>query len=564
MNNIIIVSVKPDIPIALNLYSQISDAEIWVFDPNFLDDLDAAGMHYGKFIDCIHGIDLVNYSKNAERQTILIEKEIGLELEKLIPETEDCHWQYFNLFHQLFAINSFSTLWDKLLMERQSAKFHILIHDTPAQYYSPSFWPSLLLLERLNALNIDFSAYSYNRSDSTTQLIPTGNNFSADSGRHHAFVHLPTSIYDAKFFEEEINSATSSVLNFQSMHWDVPFSSLRTVSLCASDEALAQLPLATQQSIADTTVTINDILLKTFGTHIRTEAYIVRQANFLAKQYEAQMIFYFSLIKVFSSFPPRKIILSNHDAGLLGPFTSFAKKYNVPIVLLPHAKIFNWSIANSHSNATVLTHPLQGGLVTDLRGKRIVSHSVSYPESQSNSSAPVNSLKTVGVVLNSFSGDGYVLLDTAEYSQGLKKILSWCKKHDIQCRPRVKPAGKCMSWLIDAIGFDRSELIMNAQSVIADFSQDCDICLMYDCPTSGAIEMLRNSVPTINTIFRALCPQEAAIVNTQIVPRETIEETLQRLEFYRTNPNELFIFRNKQFAQYVASFGESLPLRMFI
>lgn len=564
MRNVIIVFDIPDIAMAANLRSQLGDAEIWVFDPNYLDDLRLAGIYDGKFIDCKHGLDIASHVKEAELQAISIEQEVGFELGKLIPDTTEFHWQHLNLYHQLLAINSFVVLWDKLLLSQQDVKFNVLIHDIPGQYYAPSFWPAVLLLERLNAMNIPFSAYNYNSSDNTTQLIPAGGNFDGNLDRYHAFVNLPTCIYDAPFYEEEINAAAENVLNFQSMHWNVNFSTLRSVGLCSVEEALGKLSSVDQLAINECTASITHILTKVFSRYILTQDYVIRQAGFLAKQYQAQIVFYFSLVKEFSSAPPRKVILSNHDAGLNGPFTSFAAKYNIPIIFLPHAKVFNWPITSSYSNITALTHPMQGGLVTNLEGKRVATHAITFPEVQCNSFSPVTSLKSVGLILNNFSSDGYTLTDLTEYSEGVKKIIAWCNRYGIKCRPRVKPSGTCINWLIEAVGLDGAELIMNAQSVISDFTKECDICLMFDCPTSGASEMLRNSIPVVNTIFLPLSPDKKTIVNDNIVPRESVGDTLQRLDFYRVNPHELFVFRTRQFAKYVASFGESLPLRMFI
>jgi hypothetical protein len=564
MKNAIIVFGTPEIPTALALYSQIDDAEIWVFDPHLLDNLSAAGEINCRYVHCDLGIDIQSYHKTFEIQALSIQKRIELEFEQSVPEAVGCHWQYHNIFYQLLTINSHILLCDKLLQLPHDVKFHILINDVPLKYYLPSFWPAILLLERLNSLHIPFTAYSYNRRDDSPEYIPTGDNFSSSSGPYQAFTYLPTSYSDYLFFEEEINAAGAKVLNFPSMNWNIPFQTFLTVGFCPVDEVFATLPLALQEAISKTTASVSIILAQLFLTYVRTEEYVIRQANYLAKQYEAQMIFYVSLDREFSSSPPKKLIMSNHEAGFQGPLTSFARKYNVPVVLLPHSKIFNFPVTSSYANTIALTHPLQGGAIVNLYGKSIDTHLISFPERQSNLTRPVASLKKVGIILNKFSCDGYTAIDSVGYAQGLKKLLSWCESYGIHCKPRLRPGHTSIIWSAAEIGFDASELAMNAQGSISDFAQDCEMCLMYDCPTSGAIELLGMAMPTINTVFRPLCSSESSITSSKIIPRESVEETLKRLDFYRLNPNELFMFRNRQFALYTASFGDSRPLRMFL
>jgi hypothetical protein len=562
MKNVIVVFEKQDIPQALYLLAQNADAEIWVFDPHLIDDLKLAGVGNCQFIPVV--FDLEHLSLINEAKTIAIEKRIEFELEQAIPEAIGCHWQYLNLFYQVVTIHSYSILFEKLLLNLSDIKFHILIRDVPAQFYALSFWPSMLLLERLNTLQRPFAAYSYGRFDEVNQLIPAGENFSTKEGPYQAFVHLPTCIYDGPYFAEEINAVLTKALNFQSMNWDVPFPSLHTVGLCLASVALARLPAPEQAAVTRTTAAIQEILADFFNSHLKTEGFAIRQAAYLAKQVEAQMIFYYSLVQEFAVQPPQKMILSNHDSGHHGPLTSFARKFNIPVILLPHAKVFNWPVNFAYSNTVALTHPVQGGVIKDFNGKRVTTRLVSFPERHVNNATPVSALKSIGLVLNKFSNDGFNLIDTQVYCRGLRNILAWCKDHDIACKTRVKPAGTCITWLVEEVGFDRADLEDNARGTIADFATGCDICLMYDCPTSGAIDLMRNSIPTVNTVSRFLDPTEAAIVDASLVPRESVAETLQRLNAYRNNPSELFIFRTRQFACYAGSFAESLPLRALL
>lgn len=569
MKDVIVVLDKLEIPLAANLQPAVPDAEIWVFDPNLIDSLSWAGASNYRFIECEPDIDLVQHTKSIEHQTISTEERIDSVLGQSFPEALGCHWQYLNLYHQLNTINIFALLWKKLLSISGNVKFHILIHDVPARYSAPSYWPSILLLERLNGLQMPFSAYSYNRLDDANQLIPAGEHFASGSERFKAFIHLPTCFYDSKYYEQEINAVSANFLNFGSMDygpliWSVPLPSLRTVGLCSAEEVLKQLPASQTDAISQTTANICSVLSEIYSSFVRTQEYADRQANYLAKQYESQMIFYCRLVSEFSALPPLKLVLSNHDAGFHGPLTSFARKLGIPVVLLPHSKIFNWPVTTSYPNTIALTHPLQEETIRTVDGAPVASHLIAFPESQSNSCQPPQSLSRIGLIINDLSGGGYTLVRTDEYSEGLRTILAWCQSRNIHCKPRVRPGGTCFSWLINSVGFDNSELAIYSLGSIADFAKDCDICVMYDCPTSGAIDLLKRSIPIIHTVFRPLCSRESGISNTKIIPQEFIEDTLTRLECYRTNPQELFVFRTRQFALYAASFRDSKPLRMFL
>ena len=87
---------------------------------------------------------------------------------------------------------------------------------------------------------------------------------------------------------------------------------------------------------------------------------------------------------------------------------------------------------------------------------------------------------------------------------------------------------------------------------------------MYDCPTSGLIDLLRNAVPVTNAIYRPLSQWELGISNAAIIPTESVEQLLGRLGEYHKNSKKLFQLRMKQFSQLTTVFEQALPLQMLL
>jgi hypothetical protein len=318
------------------------------------------------------------------------------------------------------------------------------------------------------------------------------------------------------------------------------------------------------QSVEYATEAIETRLTNYFLGYIRTEMYARRQAVHMAKQYRAQMIFFHFLEHKFSARLPRKIILSNHDAGLHGPFLSFAKKHAIPVLMLPHAKIFNFPIPSSHPNIVALTHPIQGGTISTVEGKSINTSTINFPESLTQSVRAPKALGQVGLILNKFSADGITLVDTPNYLTGIRSIIDWCVQHSIPLKIRVKPGGTCIYWLANELNLKVEDLFSSIQITIADFGHECDICLMYDAPTSGAISFLQNSIPVLSTVTRYLCTEEANIIDTEVVQQASLAGTLEWLERIRRDHVSLALFRTQQFGRYAGRFGQSAPLRMFL
>jgi len=564
MKQIIIVFERPDLDAAGQLRAQLPDAEIWVFDPHLLDNLREQGLGNHRYVDVPLAFDIPAHSAEVLERTLATERRLDELLAEWLPEAAGCHWQHLNLFFLTAALIQYSALWDRFAGSLEDAELHVPLRDQAGMYYTPSFLPAVLLLERLSARQRRFSAYSHSKTPPLPQNIPKLAGSGYGERAYDGFVHLPTCIYDRGFFEQELVASGKSLLNFSSNHWNVPLPALETVPLGTAYEAMLTLPQPVQEQIEHTVSAIGQTLAEVFGEFLRTGDFITRQASHVAEQCRAQMVFFLSLDRCFAQHPPRRLFLSNHDSGLHGPFLSFARKHRVPVVFLPHAKVFNFPVASSCDDVLALTHPVQGGEILNLAGKRVRSQAMLFPEQHRRDTGGPQRLESVGIVLNKFSGDGISLVDTRTYVEGLRAIIEWCDRHAVTWKLRLKPGGTCVTWLAAELGIDAAVLLRYLTGPIADFVSQCDICLLYDTPTSGAIDSLRQAVATVNTTIRALSSDEENVVDAGIVPRESLPQTLRRLDRYHGDGNCLAIFRNQQFASYMARFGQALPLRLFL
>ncbi len=569
MEEIIVVLSKADIQPAVQVYAKLETASVWVFDPNLLDPVLMAGLANSKFIEHTLALDANEQVKRAQSEAKAFEFKIDAAIAQNFPEISGMHWQFLNFVQQLFTLNSFAGLWDNLIATPPNAKFHIFIQDVPARFSAPSFWPSLLLLERLNANNISFEAYSYNHLNDFTQYIPIGGEFFNSSVPAEAFAHLPTCFYDARYFESEINTRYKRVLNFNSMDigplaWNISFPSFPNTESLPVESGMSLLPTDQRARISESIESIKEVLTSIFIGFAKTELYVNRQVEYLAQQYQAQIAFYLLLNEYHSNPPPRQLIISNHDAGLHGPLATFAKKNDVPIVILPHSKIFNFPLSIPTSNAVALTHPLQETPIENVEGHRFKTHLLSFPERQVIEPKSAHELRTIGVILNDISAGGNIWINSEEYIAGLKKIIAWCAANTTTLKFRVRPGGASLAWLLEKINTPPAELIAHASGSIADFGLQCDICVMYDCPTSGLIDLLRNAVPVTNAIYRPLSQWELGISNAAIIPTESVEQLLGRLGEYHKNSKKLFQLRMKQFSQLTTVFEQALPLQMLL
>jgi hypothetical protein len=231
--------------------------------------------------------------------------------------------------------------------------------------------------------------------------------------------------------------------------------------------------------------------------------------------------------------------------------------------MLPHSKVCN-DIEFLYKNITVLTHPVQGHPLRN-GGKKVVFHSaLSYPEIVTGNTGMPRAIKKVGLLLNGFSLNGIFCTDYSSYIDGIVRIHQWCSIFGIELAIRSRPSNVLSSFLVNALGVERSSIDGCTDCSIQTFSQGVDLCLMYDSPTSGAIEFLKLGIPILNTVPMPLSASEVVWINNFVVPRLSVEETLSRLLEFHLDENIWHKFSRNQSSMYLRLFDDSYGLRYYL
>jgi hypothetical protein len=164
-------------------------------------------------------------------------------------------------------------------------------------------------------------------------------------------------------------------------------------------------------------------------------------------------------------------------------------------------------------------------------------------------------------MLNSPSFNGIHLSPPGAYLEGIKRIAAWCLAHDIELKIRCKPGYTLLGLLGACVGADPAVLARNVAETMDDHVQGCDLCLMYDMPTTGSLFFLRRSLPILNPIVAELNKHHRSMVRPDLIVPESLEATLRRLDQFRSDPLSLYAFRTAQFHAYVTGFAHARPLR---
>ncbi|HLO93090.1 MAG TPA: hypothetical protein VK195_02130, partial [Burkholderiaceae bacterium] len=376
-------------------------------------------------------------------------------------------------------------------------------------------------------------------------------------------VHLPTCLYDHAYFESEVLAAGRRALNLPSQYYDVKLPGLPATPMTSPAALLEGLPEGSAARIDEVLGLLQGILQGALAPLIPSPGLLAQQLQVLLQAYRTQLIFFATLEQAFAGNPASQLLISNHDAGLHGPLLSHAKRHRARVLLVPHAKFFNGP-APELPHALCLSHPLQGTAIAGLGGRPVASAPLAFPERLSLPETLPRPLRTLGVILAGVSYNSMCAADMDAYLDGLKRLHDWCVRHGIDCRLRCKPTDGFASQIAERLGMDVQDILRQFDGSLADFGAACDVCLGYDVPTSGAIELLRQGTPLLHAQLRALLPDELALLSGRVVPLAMLDETLVQLQTWQQDPSALWRFRRQQHAAYLNLQAEARPLRDFL
>lgn len=563
MDNVIVIIDFDDIPAAVKLAADLPSYVIYTFDPVLVDKIALQNL---KNIELLAWDDCPDYAQLeawSHRTAFELETVLAVAVKRHLPALLLDSWQHLNLFYLLMKLKWYSGLWEAMKAQFSNATIHLLICDKPSEYNFHSFLPALLLMQILRRENIEFSAFVYGVHVDNSGLVPGFLDGQYVDRTETVLTHLPTCFYDIYHFNDEMKASGKTFVNIKSKHYDMPVFSASDVALVNVEQGVAALPAQLQADLLVFRRVVSTVLDGFFSAYIATVNYRQRQVEFLCNIYVSQATTYFLLEQYFDKIKPTKLMLSDRDMGFHGPIVSFAKNHHIPVLLLPHSKTTN-NMEYSYDNMVSLSHPIQGDNIRNASGKTLLNFSLTYPGKFFGSSMYPSPIKKIALVLNAQAASGIYFSNYSSYIKDIKKIVAWCEKNRVELSIRCKPSYSLFKLLAKETGLDSQRLIQDASISMEQFSSECDLCLMYDSPTSGVIEFLAKSIPIIHTVSRSLSESESTFVNARVVPRENVDETLHRLEHFLTDLNSFFHFRHEQFRRYLNLFKDAKPLRTYL
>ncbi len=561
MQHSVLVNHRTDFMLAQQLLSQLPEAEVLLFDPQLLEHARNLGLHHAR-LQRWPGNDL-NWRvyRGVREEAAALQARVDAALATLVPEAPGCQWHHYGLFYLLFTLRGYAAIGEQLAAQRPTTRLHVIAPQQAFRYGQHSFVPALALMQTFGRAGLPGQFYSYDLPAPPEEQVPDLR--TAADARPELLVHLPTCFYDHAYFEGEVLASGQRALNLPSPFYDVKLPAIPGLPLEPLLSLGQRLPAAQLDRIDGVLATLRQILQEALAPLMPSPALLSLQLQALLEAYRRQLMFFESLEQAFAGRTAHQLLISNHDAGLHGPLLSHAQRHRMKVLLVPHAKFFN-APAPELPNALCLSHALQGTAVAGLSGRPVASATLAFPERLTLPETLPQPLRTLGVLLAGVSYNSMCAADMDAYLEGLRRLHDWCAGQGIDCRLRCKPTDGFASQIAEHLGIGVQDILRQFDGSLADFGAACDLCLGYDVPTSGAIELLRQGTPMVHAQLRPLLPEELSLLNGRIVPLRMLDETLAQLQQWQQDPSALWRFRRQQHAAYLQLQAEARPLRDFL
>lgn len=551
-----------DIPAALTLATQHADLVVLVFDPGLVDRAVAAGLPR---VHCMQWDDAPPHLERADEATRL-SRTLGDTLDALVepvwPGLALGSWQQLSLFYLHSSLLWYSGLAASVCHRLPEGRVHIPFTDNPQTYYFPSFVPALLLLQQLQREGRVYQAFTHGSKPLPTQPVPALHGVRTPGGRPYLLTHLPTCFYDAEHINRELAHSGHTVVDLTARYWHVPIGTAPSVPTAEADAMFDTLPADQQARITDVLQRLQAPLDAHLARWLQAAGFRARQLAQLLAAYRAQLVTLCLLQQHFARQAPLRLLVSDHDTDFHGPLSAYARAQQVPMLVLPHSKT-STDLDFVARDATVLCHAIQGDPVYDVRGHRPLQATLALP-AQLNLSAAVGPVRRVGLLLNGISLNGIPNVEFADYRTGLLRIVAWCRDQGLELVLRSRAARTLFRPVLERSGLSGPQLAASVEGTMAEFAESCDLCLMYDAPTSGAVEFLNRGVPLLNPVVSTQSKRETASMHTRIVPRTGVEVALRQAATLVADPAELQCFRMQQLQAYLAHLAQARALREFL
>jgi hypothetical protein len=560
MQNTLVILNADDIPSAQQIAARVEGTAVLVFDPVLIDRVAAAGLGTAECMAWDAAPRYQALSDDAHR----LARELAAEMNGMAGPAwaglDIGSWLHLRLYYLHMALLWYGPLFEALAPRLAGRRLLVPMSEQPQVFYQASFVPALALLMRAQHEGLPFQAYAHSRQADTPQRVPQLHGVRAADGAPFLLTHLPTCFYDLPYIHAEIAAAGLQVVDLQARHWSVPVQAATRIGLAPVDEMLGEIDTATVLGIETLCQALAAPLSVHLGRWIIATAYRERQAAELLATLRAQLVTHALLQRHFAQARPRRLLLSDHDADLHGPLAAWARGQQVPLLVLPHSRT-STDLDFAAPQATVLHHPVQGLTVYDVNGERPAQQAIDLPARLVFDTAVAGPPRRIGLLLNGVALNGVPGADWADYGRALRPIVDWCNAQGLELIVRSRPGQTLFRHLSETAGLSATQLAAGSTGTMADFAQACDLCLMYDAPTSGVLECLNRGVPTLNPVTTLLTERERATMHIDIVARTDVPTTLRLLQQLCRDGEEFLNFRRRQFAAYIDGYRGVRPLR---
>ncbi len=563
MENILIILNIDDIPAAVQLAATLTSYKTFTFDPVLLDRIMVAGLQNAQLIPWESSLQYGALDSWAHHAAFDMEAELDAVAREVIPGVSIYSWQHLNLYYLCMAVKWYGVMWQALGSHFSGHKLYLFICDNPLAYYFNSFIPSVLLLNYANSNGIEFAAYTYGEKPSVTDMVPDLQGVRAVSDQETILTHMPTCMYDIHYFNRETQASGKKIVNLEAKYFNMPVWAHESLGVKRFAELLPTVSGEWQARLAELRMQLMTQLDTLFRAHIPINHYRIRQAEHVAEVYMSQMLAWILLNQYFAQSKPSKLLMADHDTDFHGPLIAFAEQHHLPVLFVPHSKTTS-DIFFKYKNITCFTHPMQGDIILNPEGRSLHNPKLNFPEILRFGTIQLGPVRRVSLLLQVISLNGIYVTRYGPYMEGVKKMVAWCRKHDLAFTIRCKPSYSIIKLLAEETGVDGVALIEAANMPMAAYAESSDLCLMYDSPTSAEMEFLTRGIPILNPVPKPLVNIESMVANSSVIPRDTMDEILRTATNLIHDPVRLDQFRLTQFRDYVNLFHHAQALRTFL
>lgn len=560
MRETVVILHADAIPDARRICAGLSDYDVYLFDPLLGDPVAASGLRNVELIATTKGLSYYAMDQAAHAAAYELECELDLARRDSATGISMIGWQHLNFYYLFMTLQWYATLPERLGQRLQQRRFHVLVNESPATYYFNSFLPSLPLALYLHQHGIEFKTYEYGAKAPALYRIPDFSGEPPPKGSRFVLTHLPTCVYDIDYFCDELRAAGDLSVNIEAKYWNVPIPAHQHIGLVDMQGAIPALAPELKDQLDAFTQIIADALDRRLARHVLLAPYRTRQVDHLVQLYRSQLLTYLELQRHFRDAAPFKMLLSDHDTGFHGPLISFAERRAIPVMLLPHSKIIG-DIEFSYRDIVALTHPVQGCTIRNAKRETVRNSFIAFPERFSGSSVVGEGVRVASMILNGLALNGIPFAPLDVYLDGIKRLVAWFDANDVTLKIRCKPGYSIIRLLNAYLGINSDMLMHNMNEPMGAHLHGCDLCLMYDQPTTGALHFLRSSVAILNPVVTETTPAFRATVDPELIAPESVDATLRRLDTFRSDPLSFYAFSAAQFHGYISRFQLARPLR---